>query len=304
MKAGMENRARVVRDLYTGSSSKRWPLSHSALHVGLLVSLCLNNHTGRCVVNLIKGIHGVDTLHLLPSSAGTRKPSSPCREVAAGGRGAAGNELFHCGTVKSQMTCLFRYNALSLVYLLYLLLLPWFLWPNKHTLRGHTGRFIKALFSTSLLFLLAHVCFQICLYTVPDLDYALGHNCSSWDTLARHIGMSRLPLDKPWTVVRLLAPDLGIFIISLITMVLCNRLVKSREEGTTAHSSTLNQEADERRLHASAFTFSSDDGILGDVSQIRFSRMWSLLSCSWAAASHTLSLQEHRDPAGRLRSAE
>uniref|UniRef100_A0A3B4CVA5 Piezo-type mechanosensitive ion channel component n=1 Tax=Pygocentrus nattereri TaxID=42514 RepID=A0A3B4CVA5_PYGNA len=138
--------------------------------------------------------------------------------------------------------CLFRYNALSLVYLLYLLLLPWFLWPNKHTLRGHTGRFIKALFSTSLLFLLAHVCFQICLYTVPDLDYALGHNCSSWDTLARHIGMSRLPLDKPWTVVRLLAPDLGIFIISLITMVLCNRLVKSREEGTTAHSSTLNQE--------------------------------------------------------------
>uniref|UniRef100_A0AAR2M1I4 Piezo-type mechanosensitive ion channel component n=1 Tax=Pygocentrus nattereri TaxID=42514 RepID=A0AAR2M1I4_PYGNA len=85
------------------------------------------------------------------------------------------------------------------------------------------------LFSTSLLFLLAHVCFQICLYTVPDLDYALGHNCE-------------LPLDKPWTVVRLLAPDLGIFIISLITMVLCNRLVKSREEGTTAHSSTLNQE--------------------------------------------------------------
>ncbi|KAL7833424.1 hypothetical protein AOLI_G00283840 [Acnodon oligacanthus] len=108
---------------------------------------------------------------------------------------------------------------------------------------GHTGRFIKALFSTSLLFLLAHVCFQICLYTVPDLDNALGHNCSSWDTLARHIGMSRLPLDKPWTVVRLLAPDLGIFIISLITMVLCNRLVKSREEATAAHSSTLNQES-------------------------------------------------------------
>jgi len=32
--------------------------------------------------------------------------------------------------------CIFRYNALSLVYLLYLLLLPWFQWPNKHTLRG------------------------------------------------------------------------------------------------------------------------------------------------------------------------
>lgn len=32
--------------------------------------------------------------------------------------------------------CLFRYNALSLVYLLYLLLLPWFTWPNKHSARG------------------------------------------------------------------------------------------------------------------------------------------------------------------------
>lgn len=34
--------------------------------------------------------------------------------------------------------CLFRYNVLSLIYLLYLLLLPWFLCPNKHTIRGKT----------------------------------------------------------------------------------------------------------------------------------------------------------------------
>ncbi|XP_060714929.1 piezo-type mechanosensitive ion channel component 1 [Tachysurus vachellii] len=128
--------------------------------------------------------------------------------------------------------CLFRYNALSLVYLLYLLLLPWFTWPNKHTARGHTGRFVIALFSTSLLFLLAHVSFQVCLYTVPGLDDALGHNCSTWETLARHIGMSRLQLDDPWNAVRLLSPDLGVFIMSLITMVLCKRLLKRREEGS------------------------------------------------------------------------
>ncbi|GAA6073460.1 piezo-type mechanosensitive ion channel component 1 isoform X1 [Tachysurus ichikawai] len=45
---------------------------------------------------------------------------------------------------------------------------------------GHTGRFVIALFSTSLLFLLAHVSFQVCLYTVPGLDDALGHNCE-WE---------------------------------------------------------------------------------------------------------------------------
>uniref|UniRef100_A0A673WY92 Piezo type mechanosensitive ion channel component 1 (Er blood group) n=1 Tax=Salmo trutta TaxID=8032 RepID=A0A673WY92_SALTR len=130
------------------------------------------------------------------------------------------------------VSCLFRYNALSLVYLLYLLLLPWFLWPNKHTLRGHTGRFIKALFCTSLLFLLAHVSFQICLYTVPDLDHALGNNCSLWETLSRHVGVSRLPLDDLWGVVRLLTPDLGVFVISLVTLVVCNRLVKKRDDVT------------------------------------------------------------------------
>ncbi|XP_039546699.1 piezo-type mechanosensitive ion channel component 1 isoform X1 [Pimephales promelas] len=139
--------------------------------------------------------------------------------------------------------CIFRYNALSLVYLLYLLLLPWFQWPNKHTLRGHTGRFIKAVFCTSLLFLLAHVCFQVCLYTIPGLEDALGHNCSSWETLSRHVGVSRLPLDEPWAVVWLLTPDLGIFIISLITLVLCNRLMKRRDEALVTHTSALLHES-------------------------------------------------------------
>uniref|UniRef100_A0A8C7FQW9 Piezo type mechanosensitive ion channel component 1 (Er blood group) n=1 Tax=Oncorhynchus kisutch TaxID=8019 RepID=A0A8C7FQW9_ONCKI len=83
----------------------------------------------------------------------------------------------------------------------------------------HTGRFIKALFCTSLLFLLAHVSFQICLYTIPDLDHALGNNCE-------------LPLDDPWGVVRLLTPDLGVFVISLVTLVVCNRLVKKRDDIT------------------------------------------------------------------------
>uniref|UniRef100_A0A673G972 Piezo-type mechanosensitive ion channel component 1-like n=1 Tax=Sinocyclocheilus rhinocerous TaxID=307959 RepID=A0A673G972_9TELE len=99
---------------------------------------------------------------------------------------------------------------------------------------GHTGRYIKALFSTSLIFLLAHVSFQICLYTIPSLDNALGHNfcgCSC-----------RLPLEDPWSMVWLLTPDLGIFIISLITLILCNRLLKKREEGPIPHMSTLLQE--------------------------------------------------------------
>nr|XP_055072382.1 piezo-type mechanosensitive ion channel component 1 isoform X2 [Misgurnus anguillicaudatus] len=141
--------------------------------------------------------------------------------------------------------CIFRYNALSLVYLLYLLLLPWFHWPNKQTLRGHTGRYIKALFCTSLIFILGHISLQICLYTVPGLDDALGHNCSTWETLSRHIGVSRLPLDDPWGVVWLLTPDLGIFLVSLVTLILCCRLLRKRDEGSVPQMSALMQEGDE-----------------------------------------------------------
>ncbi|KAK3528144.1 hypothetical protein QTP86_023865, partial [Hemibagrus guttatus] len=161
--------------------------------------------------------------------------------------------------------CLFRYNALSLVYLLYLLLLPWFTWPNKHTAQGHTGRFVIALFSTSLLFLLAHVSFQICLYTLPVLDDALGRNLVGFSPIMRKArvrfpanastpatgcsagpkpgkmgglrqeGHPALQLDDPWNAVRLISPDLGVFIMSLITMVLCKRLLKRREEGSVVH---------------------------------------------------------------------
>ncbi|KAM7384994.1 hypothetical protein PAMP_001097 [Pampus punctatissimus] len=135
--------------------------------------------------------------------------------------------------------CLFRYNVLSLVYFLYFLLLPWFLCPNKHTIRGHTGRFIRAIFCTSLLFVLAHICFQTILHTYPPLNVAIGDNCSQWDSISRHIGLSRLPLDDPWNVSRLLCPDLGVFMVALVTTVLCSRLVKNREMVAAANITSL-----------------------------------------------------------------
>lgn len=51
------------------------------------------------------------------------------------------------------------------------------------SLAGHAGRLLKALLGTSLLFLLAHFVFQICLYTLPALDQLLGPSCeypSAW----------------------------------------------------------------------------------------------------------------------------
>ncbi|XP_059849053.1 piezo-type mechanosensitive ion channel component 1 isoform X2 [Hypanus sabinus] len=124
--------------------------------------------------------------------------------------------------------CLFRYNALSLIYLFYLLLLPLFFGPNEHTVRGHTGRLLKALLGTSILFLCAHGGFQITLYVLKD-ENLLGYNCSTWETLSRHIGVTRLDLNDITNCIRLVAPDLGILIISCITLVFCSCLTKKRK---------------------------------------------------------------------------
>ncbi|XP_077352257.1 piezo-type mechanosensitive ion channel component 1 [Festucalex cinctus] len=138
--------------------------------------------------------------------------------------------------------CLLRYNVLSLVYFIYLLLLPWFLSPNKHTIRGHTGHFIRAILCTSLFFILGHVCFQTVLYTYPPLNIVIADNCSNMDILTRHIGLNRLPLKDPWTVLRLLSPDLVLCGVSLLTIILCRRLVTNREILATANITTMQEE--------------------------------------------------------------
>ncbi|XP_063293700.1 piezo-type mechanosensitive ion channel component 1 isoform X1 [Pelobates fuscus] len=133
--------------------------------------------------------------------------------------------------------CIFRYNSLSLIYLLFLLLLPWFLGPTAQSMRGHTGRLMKALLAMSLLFLCAQLIFQLCLYTVPGLDDMLGYNCSNWQILAQHIGVTRLDFYDIPNTVRMLSPDFGIFLVSAVCLGLCNRLVKGQTLCEEEHES-------------------------------------------------------------------
>nr|XP_020844820.1 piezo-type mechanosensitive ion channel component 1 isoform X3 [Phascolarctos cinereus] len=147
--------------------------------------------------------------------------------------------------------CLFRVNGLSFIYLLFLLLLPWFLGPTKHSIRGSTGHLLRALLCTSILFLVAHVAFQICLHTVPGLDERLGTNCSSWEILSCHVGVTRLNLDDIPNTLRLVAPDLGILVVSSVCLGLYNRLVKkARQARRSMVAEPQQQDDDERETNA------------------------------------------------------
>ncbi|XP_059713487.1 piezo-type mechanosensitive ion channel component 1 isoform X1 [Haemorhous mexicanus] len=151
--------------------------------------------------------------------------------------------------------CLFRYNVLSLVYLLFLLLLPWFPGPSSRFSTGHSSRILKALLGISILFLLTHLVFQICLYTLPALDQLLGPSCSSWEVLARHIGVTRLDLSDIPNSVRLVAPDVGILLVSSLSLCLCRLSPApdtSRGNPECLESSEWSEERDagrQRRAH-------------------------------------------------------
>lgn len=54
----------------------------------------------------------------------------------------------------------------------------------------------------------------------------------------------RLPLDDPWSVLRLLVPDLGVCVVALTTLVLCSRLVRNRETVAAANITSV------RHVHA------------------------------------------------------
>lgn len=51
----------------------------------------------------------------------------------------------------------------------------------------------------------------------------------------------RIPLDEYLIVLRHVCPDLGVFVVSLVTIIVCNRLVKNRETVSAANITSVSQ---------------------------------------------------------------
>nr|XP_056710236.1 piezo-type mechanosensitive ion channel component 2 [Euleptes europaea] len=123
--------------------------------------------------------------------------------------------------------CAFRYNGLSFVYLIYLLLIPLFSEPTKTTMKGHTGRLLKSLCFLSLTFLLLHIIFQI---TVNSLEAQKtidpGYNCLTWEKTLRQIGFESVKGADAGNAIRIFVPDIGMFIASLAIWLICRNIIR------------------------------------------------------------------------------
>ncbi|XP_016897822.1 piezo-type mechanosensitive ion channel component 2 isoform X3 [Cynoglossus semilaevis] len=125
--------------------------------------------------------------------------------------------------------CLFRYNALSFVYLVYLLLIPLFAEPTSTSMQGHTGRLLQSLCFTSMSFLLLHIVYQI---TVNSLlagnSISPDFNCSTWEKSIRQIGFESVIGADAGNGIRVFIPDIGMFMVGLAIWLLCRSLVQKR----------------------------------------------------------------------------
>ncbi|XP_015975334.2 piezo-type mechanosensitive ion channel component 2 isoform X9 [Rousettus aegyptiacus] len=125
------------------------------------------------------------------------------------------------------VACAFRYNGLSFVYLIYLLLIPLFSEPTRTTMQGHTGRLLKSLCFTSLSFLLLHIIFHITLASLEAQQrIAPGYNCSTWEKTFRQIGFESLKGADAGNGIRVFVPDIGMFIASLTIWLVCRNIVQ------------------------------------------------------------------------------
>ncbi|XP_052818789.1 piezo-type mechanosensitive ion channel component 1-like isoform X1 [Mya arenaria] len=126
-----------------------------------------------------------------------------------------------------------RFNALSFLYTIFLLLGPLLQSPTAITIRGGTGLYMKLVFIVGLLAVLAHAVFHITLSAIANHNKPYGHmfpNCSQYEKLARQIALERLDTAPIIDIVRLVAPDVAVFLTGLIVYIICVKLLPAEKK--------------------------------------------------------------------------
>ncbi|KAM9296584.1 piezo-type mechanosensitive ion channel component 2-like [Gastrophryne carolinensis] len=131
-----------------------------------------------------------------------------------------------------------RFNGFSVLYFVYLMLIPLLSKPTYATMKGHTGRFLKMIYYTSLLLLITQSSFQIAFSYVPPKDYL-------WEEILEHFGIVRFANVDPWNIVRLLASDIGMFISGIFIRRTCKKLVRSDAPKVNVRVNSLEEEEEE-----------------------------------------------------------
>ncbi|XP_069958541.1 piezo-type mechanosensitive ion channel component isoform X4 [Cherax quadricarinatus] len=116
-----------------------------------------------------------------------------------------------------------RFSLMSLSYLLLLMAIPLLPAPTFHTMRGHTGRYLKAVLGISIVNFLLQLIFQIVLLSLPPYGYFLPQ-CEFLEKVLRHLGFVRLDGVSEVDGTRWLLPECVLLVFSPGVYVACLKL--------------------------------------------------------------------------------
>ncbi|XP_024915441.1 piezo-type mechanosensitive ion channel component 2 [Cynoglossus semilaevis] len=114
----------------------------------------------------------------------------------------------------------FRYNGLSVVYFTFLLVLPLMPNPSLVSMKDKTGKFLRIIIYTCVIFLALQ-----CFMQIP-FSYIPAQVSGPLDGILYHVGIVRFSSVDPGNTVRLLAPDLGLLFSSTFILRLCTKLLR------------------------------------------------------------------------------
>ncbi|XP_067651571.1 piezo-type mechanosensitive ion channel component 2-like isoform X3 [Haliotis asinina] len=125
-----------------------------------------------------------------------------------------------------------RFNALSFLYAVFLLIIPLLSYPNVSSIKGATGNYLKVLIALGVVAVLTQCIFHIVLVAIATDAEPYGSmfpNCSMNEKLARLIAVERLDNVPAVDVVRLVVPDIAVFIVALLVFIICHVILKKEE---------------------------------------------------------------------------
>ncbi|XP_076321438.1 LOW QUALITY PROTEIN: piezo-type mechanosensitive ion channel component 2-like [Tachypleus tridentatus] len=123
-----------------------------------------------------------------------------------------------------------RFNVLSFIYLLLLLVAPLVPGPTPTSSgSGHTGRYLKAVLGLSIISCLAHVVFQIVLLSLGDYG-TFPVQCTQDGRLLALVGLHRLDSIQPLDALRLMGLDFILLLTTVGVLVTCGKVSEESDE--------------------------------------------------------------------------
>nr|QZA74858.1 piezo [Platynereis dumerilii] len=126
-----------------------------------------------------------------------------------------------------------RLNGISLTYGLLLLISALLSSPSTESMAGHTGRYLVSVVVFSTLALLAQVVFQGYMLARSSGNGTYGQllpPCSTLESSLRQIGLQRLEPNDIMNIIRIIVPDIAMFVVSIVVLVGCRMLIPRHQD--------------------------------------------------------------------------